>query len=66
MRRQQFSGVRMKTCRELALNAAMGVSKAVLREKLAHSGTQLRTQSNNTKQSIVIILSHGEGSCSKY
>jgi len=53
MRRQQFSGVRMKTCRELALNAAMGVSKAVLREKLAHSGTQLRTQSNNTKQSIV-------------
>jgi len=46
---QQVSGVRIQTCHEFALNVAVGVSKLCWEK----SGRQHRTESNNTKQSIV-------------
>ena len=49
-----------------ALNAAVcgGSKQAVLREKLAHKAEDSIGLSQTT-QSIVIIISHGEGSCSE-
>ena len=41
-----------------------GSKQAVLREKLAHKAED-NTGLSETTQSIVIIISHGEGSCSE-